>query len=253
MGLLEPITHKEEIEQLLSDAQHKYDEATLKFERQKKTTTNKMEILGKIKIESWANNMDTFVDDFGAFKNVVIDKRIDTNMSFVGSDEEPQQMIINIKYASFTASEVAKVGFAAVGTGVLVGIASYGGAMMFASTSTGTAIATLSGVAKTNETLKWFGGGSLKGGGLGVSGGKLILAGIVVVPILLVGTIIAGFKGKERLAEAKKIHAEAEEAVAKLTIITTEMSGVAAMSNNYSSFINKFNKKFLLLSKNYIE
>ena len=56
--------------------------------------------------------------------------------------------------------------------------------------------------------------------------------------------VIAGAKGKEKLAEAKKIHAEAEEAVSQMNIMTTGMEGIAKMSDNYSSFIKKLNKKF---------
>ena len=102
-----------------------------------------------------------------------------------------------------------------MGTGALVGIASYGGAMMFASASTGTAIAVLSGAAKTNATLAWFGGGSIKSGGLGMAGGKIMLAGIVLVPILGVAALITSAKSKEKLAEAKKVNAEAKEAASK--------------------------------------
>lgn len=181
--------------------------------------------------------MDSFVTVFGTFKNVEMDRRIDSNMDFIGSDEEPKQMLMNIQNASMTANEVAKAGFAALGTGALVGIASYGGAMMFGTASTGTAIAALSGAAKTNATLAWFGGGAKAAGGLGMAGGKLILAGVVVAPIVAVAAVIAGAKGKEKLAEAKKIHAEAEEAVSQMNIMTTGMEGIAKMSDNYSSFI----------------
>lgn len=240
MGLLEPITHKEEIESLLNEAQSMYDNAKNKFESQKKQTTKRLENLGKVKVNAWTEGMDSFVTAFGTFKNVEMDRRIDSNMDFIGSDEEPKQMLMNIQNASMTANEVAKAGFAALGTGALVGIASYGGAMMFGTASTGTAIAALSGAAKTNATLAWFGGGAKAAGGLGMAGGKLILAGVVVA----VAAVIAGAKGKEKLAEAKKIHAEAEEAVSQMNIMTTGMEGIAKMSDNYSSFIKKLNKKF---------
>lgn len=244
VGLLEPITHKEEIESLLNEAQSMYDNAKNKFESQKKQTTKRLENLGKVKVNAWAEGMDTFVTAFGTFKNVEMDRRIDTNMEFIGSDEEPKQMLMNIQNASMTANEVAKAGFAALGTGALVGIASYGGAMMFGTASTGTAIAALSGAAKTNATLAWFGGGAKAAGGLGMAGGKLILAGVVVAPIVAVAAVIAGAKGKEKLAEAKKIHAEAEEAVSQMNIMITGMEGIAKMSDNYSSFIKKLNRMF---------
>ena len=153
MGLLEPITHKEEIENLLNEAQTKYDTALNNFNKQKDKTADRLEELGKVKIKAWSEGMDSFVTNFSAFNNIEIIKTVDTNVSFIGSSEEPQQMIVNMQQASLTASEVAKAGVAAVGSGALIGIASYGGAMMFGTASTGTAIAALSGAAKTMQRL----------------------------------------------------------------------------------------------------
>jgi hypothetical protein len=152
--------------------------------------------------------------------------------------------MINIERASMTATEVLKTGALAIGTGALVGIASYGGAMMFAHASTGTAIAALSGAAKTNATLAWFGGGSLAAGGLGKLGGKLVLVGIVVAPILLVAGLITAAKSKEKLAEAKKIHADAEKAVAQMNTLITGMEGIEKMSENYRDFLGKLSLLF---------
>ena len=156
-------------------------------------------------MKAWSDGMDSFMTSFGVFKNVEMNRIEETTLNFIGSDEEPKQMLMNIENVSMSANEVAKAGFAAVGTGALVGVAAYGGAMMFGTASTGTAIATLSGAAKTNATLAWFGGGAKTAGGLGMAVGKLVLAGIVVVPIIGVAGIIIGAKGKEKLAEAKKI------------------------------------------------
>ena len=55
MGLLEPITHKEEINQLTTDAKSMYDSALKKFESRKKSTTEELENLGKTKINAWSN------------------------------------------------------------------------------------------------------------------------------------------------------------------------------------------------------
>lgn len=243
-SLTEPLTHKKEIQELLDNAQRMYDYANNKFESQKKKTTKHLENLGKVKVQAWAEGMDNFANAFSSFKNIEIDKKIDTNMEFIGYDEGPKQMLMNIQNASMSANEVAKAGFVAVGTGALVGIASYGGAMMFASASTGTAIAALSGAAKTNATLAWFGGGAKAAGGLGMAAGKLVLAGVVVAPIVAVAALIAGAKGKEKLAEAKKINSEAENASSQMEVMTTGMIGISKMSENYSSFIRKLAKKF---------
>ena len=244
MGVLEPITHSNEIQELIDDAQKIYDNAKKEFESQKAKTTRALEDLGRIKVNAWSEGMDSFVSAFGAFKNIEMNRITDTNMQFIGCDEEPKQMLMNIENASLNANEVAKAGFASIGTGALVGVAAYGGAMMFGTASTGTAIAALSGAAKTNATLAWFGGGAKAVGGLGMAAGKLVLAGVVVAPIIAVAAVIAGAKGKERLAEAKKVHEEAENAVSKMKTITTGMQGIEKMSDNYSAFIKKLNRKF---------
>ena len=244
MGLLEPITHKEEIESLLNEAQHKYDDATKRLEDQKSRTAKSLERLGEQKLEAWSGDMQNFLYVFNQFNHVQMVSKKGNLYQFAGKNEKPQELMINIERASMTATEVLKTGALAIGTGALVGIASYGGAMMFAHASTGTAIAALSGAAKTNATLAWFGGGSLASGGLGKLGGKLVLGGIVVAPILLVAGLITAAKSKENLAEAKKIHADAEKAVAQMNTLITGMEGIEKMSENYRDFLGKLSLLF---------
>ena len=58
------------------------------------------------------------------------------------------------------------------------GAAAMTGAAAYGTASTGTAIASLSGVAAKKATLAWWGGGSLASGGFGMSGGAVVLGGI---------------------------------------------------------------------------
>ncbi|EIO7469445.1 hypothetical protein ABL602_001439 [Salmonella enterica subsp. enterica] len=72
--------------------------------------------------------------------------------------------------------------------------------------STGTAISTLSGIAATNATLAWFGGGALAAGGAGMSGGMLVLGGIFAAPIIYFAakgarTKARAFQEQEELVE----------------------------------------------------
>ena len=244
MGLLEPITHKEEIEDLLHSAQFRYDNAIEEFEKQKEKTSKELELLGQVKLDSWAKEMDKFSQNFKCFNNLEIIRKEEKNIVFVGANEKPEQMLINIEQASMNAEDMLKVGGLALGAGALVGIATYGGAAMFAKASTGTAISALKGAAKSNAILSFFGGGSKAVGGLGKLGGKLVLGGIAIAPILIVGGIIANANGKAKLAEAKKVHAEAMEKSEKIETVTTGMLGIEKMSKNYRDFIKKFNKKF---------
>ncbi len=52
--------------------------------------------------------MNSFSTEFSRFKNLEMEKKIDNNMTFIGSDEEPKEMLMNIENATMTANEVAK-------------------------------------------------------------------------------------------------------------------------------------------------
>ena len=244
MGIFEGITHSEEIEELLTDAQSKYDDAQRRMESQKRRTTKSLESLGKEKVNSWSEDMNGFLSSFDAYANTQMVCRIDESYEFLGEHETPQALMVNMRNASLNANEVLQAGALSIGTGALVGIATYGGVSMFASASTGTAIAALSGVAKKNATLAWLGGGPLATGGLGVAGGSVVLGGIVIGAVAVVGGVIAGAKGKAKLAEAKKIHAEAESAVSKMDVVITGMEGIETISDNYRDFINNLSRLF---------
>ncbi len=244
MGIFEGITHSEEIQKLLSDAQSQYDSAKDKLESQKKSTTKSLEKLGKDKVHAWSKDMNKFLDSFGSFNNVQMVCKIDENYEFLGKNETPNELMVNMQNATYNANEIIKAGALSVGTGALVGIATYGGVAMFANASTGTAIATLKGIAKKNATLAWLGGGSIASGGAGIAGGTVVLGGVVVGAIAVVGGLIAGAQGKAKLAEARKVHAEAEAAVSKMNVVITGMQGIESVSDNYRDFISKLSGLF---------
>ncbi|WP_044937766.1 hypothetical protein [Pseudobutyrivibrio sp. LB2011] len=244
MGIFEGITHSEEIKELLDDAQLIYDNAKTKFDSQKKSTTKSLETLGRKKVNAYSKDMTIFLDSFGAFNNVQMVCKNDDNYDFIGKNEKPNELVVNMQNATYNASEIIKAGTLAVGTGALVGVATYGGVAMLAHASTGTAISTLNGIAKKNATLAWFGGGSLASGGMGIAGGTVVLGGVVIGAIAIAGGMIAGAQGKAKLAEAKKVHAEAELAVSKMNIASSCMQGIESVSNNYIEFISELSVLF---------
>ncbi len=105
-------------------------------------------------------------------------------------------------------------GFGAValaGTPILVtqGVVALGAA------STGTAISSLSGVAATNATLAWLGGGSIAAGGGGIAAGTAVLTGITVgatasVALLALGVTASAFYSKK--------NTESEQYLAEISI-----------------------------------
>lgn len=237
------VSNNSRAKELMSDAEYIYNSAKRDMECQKNITTKQLDSLGELKLISWSEDIGKFVSLFSEFKNVKleskvnVDKLLKSNVANVGN-------IKQMKIASLKAEEVLKTGISSLGAGALAGIASYGGAMMFASASTGTAIASLSGAAAANATMAWFGGGSLAAGGLGMAGGSLVLGGIVAGPVLAVAGFIMAAKSEENLANARKVHSQAGNASEKMKTITSFMKSIENISYSYESFINQFRKQY---------
>jgi hypothetical protein len=87
-------------------------------------------------------------------------------------------------------------------TGGTMAVGAWSLVTLFGSASTGAAISGLSGVAATNATLAWFGGGALAAGGAGMAGGMTVLGGIVAIPLVYVAAKSTHKKAKE-LEDAK--------------------------------------------------
>lgn len=107
------------------------------------------------------------------------------------------------------------------GFGGLVGgstaLGAWGLVSLIGSASTGTAISSLSGIAATNATLAWFGGGSLATGGAGMAGGFWVLGGIVAAPIIFFSTKSA-YKKVGIIKEKKNELTEESDKIIKLTV-----------------------------------
>lgn len=237
------ISNNSKAKDLISNAEYIYESSKRDMECQKQDTVKQLDSLGELKLVSWSEDIGSFIELFSEFKKVKlesevnVDKLLRSNVDNVGNMKQMQ-------IASLKAAEVLKAGVSSLGAGALAGIASYGGAMMFASASTGTAIASLSGVAATNATLAWFGGGSLAAGGLGMAGGTLVLGGIVAGPVLAVAGFIMAAKSEENLANARKVYSEAENASEQMKTITAFMSSVENIAYAYEGFIEDFREKY---------
>lgn len=93
---------------------------------------------------------------------------------------------------------------------------------MLAAASTGTAISSLSGIAATNATMAWLGGGSIAIGGGGVAAGAALLTTITcatagIVALASVG-IVAGAYYSKKYTEASQQKAEIEKWAAEVKI-----------------------------------
>ncbi len=79
------------------------------------------------------------------------------------------------------ANQTAISGLIGTGIGTGFGVAVTSLVSVIGTAGTGAAITGMSGIAATNASLAWLGGGTLAAGGLGVAGGALILSGGTMV------------------------------------------------------------------------
>lgn len=200
-----------------------------------------LEELGGVKLEAWRDSMGRFVELFGRLRHVELDDR---DAGAVGSLAVDLPQLAELRELSGYAEEALSGGVAGLGAGALVGVASYGGAVMFASASTGTALATLSGAAATNATLAFFGGGALAAGGAGIAGGMMVLGGLVAGPVLLVFGWVLASKADENLAEARKNLSKATEAASEHEVATTAMQGVTRLAKSFTQAIRRVDAAF---------
>lgn len=177
-------------------AKEEYNQAEEEVKSKREQAQDHFELLGHIQADIVRNGLQRYAD--------IIDRlNIEDNVDLqdvVG--KETLDGVANIQQ-SIVSLETALGGLASGAlAGALTGFGMYGGVGLFASASTGTAIASLSGVAATNATLAWLGGGSLAAGGLGMAGGTIVLGGIVAAPVIAVVASVFAAKAEEKKYDA---------------------------------------------------
>lgn len=213
------------------------------LEERKKEVKGDLESLGRTKLSIMADSMKCFVDEYRKLKNVNFK---DININELEDFEPEDASIKDLSVAAVDASRIAVNGMEAVGSGALISAATYGSVMYggFAAASTGTMIGSLHGVAATNATLAWLGGGALKAGGFGMLGGSIVLGGLVAGPALLLGGWWLDSEAEDKLYEAKNKKDEALKYQAEVEKIVTGLVAISDRSFQIQNLLGKLNKIF---------
>ena len=231
-----------EASDLRTKAANRFDKAKTQLERAREKCNSELESLGQLRLELFQQQIGRFVSLFSEFRDVQV-----SALDQLGTADFSKEKLQAMRDQSSAASEVLKVGVSSLGTGALAGVASYGAATMLASASTGTAISTLSGVAATNATLAWFGGGSLAAGGLGIAGGAAVLGGIVAGPVLAVGGMVLAAKARENLANARRDDAEAKKAASEMKAARAIVEAITAVAGQFQEVSKQLSDRFTLV------
>ncbi len=144
-------------------------------------------------------------------------------------ENEIENLKIECKKADNVGKGVAGAGvLAGAGVAAFGPTAAMGIATTFGTASTGTAIATLSGIVQTNAALAWLGGGALAAGGGGMSAGTAFLAMAGPVGWAIGGTALLG-GGLMANSKNKKVAEKAEQQAKEIKDETYKVQGIKIM------------------------
>ncbi len=219
-------------------AEKRHKDAEADLQKQRENTNKDFEKLGELKLAVFTDQIKHLVDVIKKSGKHSFSKIHDFEQSFSVEDlKEMEAMVVNsLKIENGIASGAV--------TGVLAGLGAYSSVGTLAAASTGTAISSLSGVAATNATLAWLGGGSLATGGFGMAGGALALGGVVLGPALAVGGFMLASKAEEALTQARKYEAEVDLAVAKIKESKVVLAGLSSNADEVASALIETARRF---------
>ncbi|UWD50643.1 hypothetical protein NYR90_19670 (plasmid) [Clostridioides difficile] len=227
----------------IADSHHK--ENINKFEQQSNITTIDMDNLGKKELE--------ILESFEKFTKVF--EKIKDKPKFKTYNKDgvniPKYDTEELKRVSIGAGVLlGGIGGAAVGTagGFAAAGATTAAVMALGTASTGTAIASLSGVVATNATLAALGGGAIAAGGGGMALGTAVLGATTLGVGLLVGGMIFNITGSslsDKADEAWYQMRRAEKEINKICIYMKDLSNASVRFNNALCSVEKIYKQHL--------
>jgi hypothetical protein len=217
------------------------NDAQNELEQSKENLNSAFEQYGEKKLTVIDTHLRTFVDIFGQIKNMEFasGENIDDLSKVAITEGELKDITSAVSIVGDTLSG----GVTGLGGGALAAFGAYNGTMLLASAGTGTAISTLSGVAATNATLAWLGGGTLASGGLGVAGGTMVLGVMAAGPALLIFGSILGAKAQKNLNDAMSNLEEAKKIEAEFSVITEKLRQIFESVKLCYSVLDKFSGK----------
>lgn len=219
------------------DLRMEYEGLYAQMERKRATTNHTLEQVIKVKMSAVES-----LKKINRISQNLKGKEREILFQQVGND------IINVQFdlieetisAADTAMNVTKGVSAGVGTAL--------GAWALVSTlgtaSTGAAIGSLSGVAATNATLAWFGGGALAAGGGGMAAGTAVLGGIVMLPALVLTGIFSHIKASKQIQEIERKMLDVLKTIDQIHENVLQMELIEKRSKELIIAIEKFQETF---------
>lgn len=207
-----------------------------RFEKWNQFANKSMDKLGETELE--------ILNSFSSFSEII--EKIQNRPEFAAYNKN------GVELPEYDGEELRQV---SVGAGVLLGglggaaLGTAGGfaaagattaaVMALGTASTGTAIASLSGVAATNATLAALGGGAIAAGGGGMALGSTILGATTLGVGLLIGGIIFNVSGHTLSSKADEAWAQMKDNEATIDKLCTYLSELKSAADEYYTAIEQ--------------
>lgn len=216
------------------------------FTNQKRIDSSKsLQLLGEVKLSVLDESIYRFVNTFEKIKNIELSNTV--GIEELNKFRIDKNATIELRELSVMAHSVMQGLVAGSGAGALTAYGAYSATMMLAKASTGTAIATLSGVAAKNATLAFLGGGALAAGGGGMAMGSIVLGGVIAAPAIAILGVFLDATASKNLDLAYVNQAEAMVIIEELKIANDIFEGIKNRSELFIDLLYKLNPIFVKL------
>lgn len=219
------------------NAQEIYQRAEAQVDVARKKSQKCLEDLGQQKLNVLNGSITHFLSVFEKIHSVRLKES--TGINELQKLHLDKQDIAEMQKMSLMASSVLGGLVGGTGAGALAAFGAYGATMTFATASTGTAIASLSGAAATNATLAFLGGGALAAGGGGMALGSAVLGGAIAGPAIAVLGIVMNASASKNLDNAYSNAAKAKEFAEGCKTIETLCNAISARASLFSTLVSK--------------
>ncbi|WP_231211148.1 glycine zipper family protein [Helicobacter pylori] len=236
-----------EADEFIKKAESLKEEATKKAKSAQSDCKLAFVRFGEKKLRVLSHSVSNFLDHFHRLNRSRITIEGINMQDIQGQVSDARKITNQYREVDFFDASGAVIG-SAIG-GVLAAYGAYAGVGMLASTAGGVAIAELSGVAATNATLAWLGGGALSVGGFGMVGGMAVLGGLVAGPALAILGAFSASKMEKKRDDAKAYLSQVEAAVKKADAMIDNFQAVRKMADLFTRQITKLDALFFSLSQ----
>ncbi len=227
-----------EAKEIVEDAQYRFNEAEEKLKNEGEILNQNLEDFAKFKLLVFTTQIRNLVELLKQCKD-----RASSNLNHETINLTPEE-IKQLENTVSNSLEITSGLGKGLQSGALTAFGAYGSVGMLASASTGTAISTLGGVAATNATLAWLGGGSLAAGGGGMALGTAVLGGIAAGPLIAVAGFVMDSKAEKNLTEAYEYESEIAINIEKMELSLEGFKATNSRINELENIINGLATRF---------